>query len=114
MTKKIQTKIESTAQNWDNGTLGASEEHALPSSTGEHALDQAMAMQSISIRLEKTLIDELKMIADINGLGYQPLIRRVLHRFTNSEIKKLVRENAGLIKKQNKSKLFDDDDLECA
>ena len=95
--------------------MGASEEHAAPSTTSQHALNEATAMQSISIRLEKALIDELKMIADINGLGYQPLIRRALHRFANGEIKKLVRENASLIKKQTKKKIFDDDnDKQCA
>ena len=108
-------KIQSTDKNWDSGALGQSEEHAVPSSSTEHKLNEAMAMQSISISLDKSLIEDLKLIADINGLGYQPLIRRVLHRFTNSEMKKLVTENASLLKKHHKKDLVDDEtDRRCA
>ena len=108
-------KIQSTDKNWDNGTLGQSEEHAMPSSSTDQTLNEAMAMQSISIRLDKALIEELKVIADINGLGYQPLIRRVLHRFTNGEMKKLVTEHASLLKKHHKKNPIDDEnDRQCA
>ena len=108
-------KIQSTDKNWDNGALGQSEEHAMPSSSTEQKLNEAMAMQSISIRLDKSLIEDLKLIADINGLGYQPLIRRVLHRFTNGEMKKLVAEHASLLKKHNKNNLLiDESDSQCA
>lgn len=107
-------KIQSTDKNWDNGALGQSEEHAVPSGNTEHRLNEALAMQSISIRLDKSLIEELKLIADINGLGYQPLIRRVLHRFTNSEMKKLVTENAALLKKHRKNTMNDDSDQQSA
>lgn len=107
-------KIQSTDKNWNDGTLGQSEEHAAPSGTTDQKLNEALAMQSISIRLDKSLIEELKLIADINGLGYQPLIRRVLHRFTNSEMKKLVTENAALLKKHSKNKMDDENDKQCA
>lgn len=35
-------------------------------------------MQPIAIRLERQLIRELKFIARIRGIGYQPLMRQVL------------------------------------
>jgi hypothetical protein len=34
------------------------------------------------------------MIAEINGIGYQPLIRQVLKRFAYSEKKRILRERA--------------------
>ena len=93
-------KIAGTEANWEDGTLGTSLEHAEPSSTKLEDIDLALAMQSISIRLSGSLIDELKVIAEINGLGYQPLIRRVLTRFAEGETKQLLRDNVSLLKKQ--------------
>lgn len=93
-------KISNTEVNWEAGTLGTSLEHAEPSSTNLEDIDTALAMQSISIRLSGSLIDDLKLIAEINGLGYQPLIRRVLTRFVEGETKQLLRDNANLLKKQ--------------
>jgi hypothetical protein len=40
----------------------------------------------ISIRLQKDLIKELKFIAKFHGIGYQPLIRDVLGRFSRHEM----------------------------
>ncbi len=34
------------------------------------------------------------MIAEINGIGYQPLIRQVLKRFADAEKKRILRERA--------------------
>ncbi|MEO5574294.1 MAG: hypothetical protein ABIR48_07420 [Gammaproteobacteria bacterium] len=45
----------------------------------------------ISIRLEKSLIEEFKLIAKAHGLGYQPLMRQCLRRFADGEIKRLFR-----------------------
>lgn len=96
----MSNKIESTDDNWDDGTLGTSLEHAALSASSSIDIDEAMAMQSISIRLDKSLIDDLKLIADINNLGYQPLIRRYLTRIVDSEMKQLIRNNASLLKKK--------------
>ena len=97
---EMSKKISNTEANWEDGTLGTSLEHAEPSSTNLEDIDTALAMQSISIRLSGSLIDDLKLIAEINGLGYQPLIRRVLTRFVEGETKQLLRDNANLLKKQ--------------
>ena len=56
------------------------------------AVDEALGLQMISIRLQKSLIEDLKALAHVNGIGYQPLIRDVLHRFVDGEMKNIVRD----------------------
>ncbi len=79
---------------FESGELGLSEEHAVAASPEhERAIDESLAMQLISIRFPKSLIDDLKFIAKREGLGgYQPLIRRVITRFAESEFRRLARE----------------------
>ena len=78
---------------WENGDLGNSEEHAVVLGA-EHTreVDDALAMHMISIRLPKDLIEGLKFIANREGLGYQPLIRRVLQRFSEAEYRSIAAE----------------------
>jgi predicted DNA binding CopG/RHH family protein len=52
----------------------------------EAAIEDALELQMISIRLQKSLISNLKLIADFHKIGYQPLIRDLLNRFVRSEI----------------------------
>lgn len=83
------------AQAWDDGQLGQDEAHvaALPEDAEFDAkLDEALGLQAISIRLERSLIDDFKLIARVNGMGYQPLMRQVLTRFANSEKNRILRE----------------------
>jgi hypothetical protein len=56
------------------------------------SLDDALSLQMISIRLQKNLIDDLKLIANANRIGYQPLMRDVLSRFARSEIQNIMRD----------------------
>ncbi len=66
---------------WDNRDLGASEEHVRKASPArEKALDERLGMQTISIRLQKSLIDDLKELAEEDGIGYQPYVRQLLTR----------------------------------
>ncbi len=44
--------------------------------------------------LQKSLIEDLKHIATLNGIGYQPLIRQILTRFADAEKKRILREAA--------------------
>ena len=44
------------------------------------ALNDALGMQAISIRLPKEMIEAYKLIAAHHGVGYQPLMRDVLQR----------------------------------
>lgn len=49
-------------------------------------------LQLISIRLPKDLIDDLKLIAKDQGMGYQALTREVLKRFVAAEKRAMYRE----------------------
>lgn len=92
MSKK---KIENTPEAWEDGSLGRDEEYVRVSkNVDEAALNEAAGLQPISIRLQKSLIEDFKMIAEINGIGYQPLIRQVLKRFADAEKKRILRERA--------------------
>lgn len=55
-------------------------------------LGELLALQPISIRLSKGLIQDLKDIAQLHGLGYQPLIKQILTRFVESEKRMLANE----------------------
>lgn len=85
-------KIKSTPEAWESGELGEDEKHAEKAKVDENALDEALELQMISIRLQKSLIDDLKNFALLEGLGYQPLIRRVLQRFVDGEKKMIANQ----------------------
>lgn len=92
---KSMKKIEGTPEAWESGDLGREEEYVRVSKgVNEDALNAAAELQPISIRLQKSLIEDFKMIADIHGIGYQPLIRQVLKRFADSEKKRILREKS--------------------
>lgn len=74
---------------WDNRELGASESFVRKvSAAQEQSLDDKMGLQIISIRLQKSLIDDLKDLAGEDGLGYQPYIRQLLTQHVRNEKKK--------------------------
>ncbi|MET0072170.1 MAG: hypothetical protein ABW096_19200 [Candidatus Thiodiazotropha sp.] len=85
-------KIPGTVEAWESGELGRDEKYVEVYQPKDSAIDDALELQMISIRLQKGLIEDLKMIAQVNGLNYQPLIRQILQRFVDSEFKKLARE----------------------
>lgn len=88
-------KIVGSPEAWEDGSLGREEEFVRVSkNVDDAALNEAAGLQPISIRLQKTLIEDFKMIAEINGIGYQPLIRQVLKRFADSEKRRLLREKS--------------------
>lgn len=84
-------KIESTDQAWDEGSLGRSMEHARAAGAEhEEALESALELQAISIRLPKQMIDQFKLVAHFHGVGYQPLMRDVLARFLPGAIREIL------------------------
>jgi len=86
-------KIAGTPEAWDDGSLGQDEEFVRVSKkVDDAALSEAAGLRPISIRLQKSLIEDYKMIAELNGIGYQPLIRQVLKRFAEAEKKRILRE----------------------
>ena len=84
---------------WEDETLGADEAYVAPLDDADakldiQGLDEALGLQPISIRLEKSLIEDFKAIATLNGLGYQTLMRQALKRFADCEKKRLLNEAA--------------------
>ena len=87
-------KIPGTTEAWESGELGQDERYVEVDSQDDLLIDEALELKMISIRLQKGLIDDLKFVADINGMSYQPLIRQILQRFVNAEMKMLARSLA--------------------
>lgn len=66
---------------WENGELGASEKYVRKvSPESEEKVDKRLGLQTISIRLPKKLVDELKALATEDAMGYQPYVRQLLMR----------------------------------
>ncbi|PIT71949.1 hypothetical protein [Limnohabitans sp. B9-3] len=85
------SKIEIPAEAWDTRALGASADHvAVADVANEQALDKALELQSISIRLPKQLIEQYKLIAHFHGVGYQPLMRDTLTRFVPNALQEIM------------------------
>lgn len=77
----------------DYDSIGNTEEHVVAASAAqEKAIDDALGLQPISIRLQRDLLDNLKALALLNGLGYQPLIRQVLTRWVDCELKSMLND----------------------
>lgn len=88
---------------WESGELGRDDKHVRPASPeSEKALDDALELQMISIRLQKDLLSTLKVIARYRGIGYQPLIRDLLGRFARSELLQIHEEMRQQIEAQEK------------
>ena len=58
------------------------------------AINDALGLQMISIRLPKSVIEDFKVLAQIEGVGYQPLMRTALVRYAECESKRVMREYA--------------------
>lgn len=79
----------------DYDSVGESDAHAAVAPAELSAsIDDALGLQPISIRLQRDLVDNLKALAKLNGLGYQPLIRQVLTRWVDCELKHMLRQRA--------------------
>ena len=88
------SKIPASDEAWDTGELGRDEAHAKPAADNiEAEIDDALELQMISVRLQRSLIDDLKGIAALNGIGYQPLMRQILKRFVDGEKKKILMDH---------------------
>ncbi|TAM89699.1 MAG: hypothetical protein EPN41_03115 [Candidimonas sp.] len=85
------TKIPGTIDAWESGTLGKSREHAkLVDAETRQAIEETLAMQMISIRLPKSVIEDFKALASLEGIGYQPLMREALTRFAHGESRRIM------------------------
>ena len=92
MTKQ---RIPSTDEAWEVGTLGRDEKFAKADDKShelEGLIDDSLKLKLISIRMKESLISDLKLIAKKEGLGYQPLMKQILERFVDAELKRYARE----------------------
>lgn len=56
---------------WEDGSLGRDADHvAVADDSFARQVDEAVGLQPISIRLPKSLIEQLKLIARCHGIGY--------------------------------------------
>lgn len=82
VSKKDVEKFDKDNELWDSKQLGASSEHAVPATEeDEKALDDAMGLQLLSFRIQKSIIEQLKQLSKLEGIGYQPLMRKVLTEY---------------------------------
>lgn len=97
--------IPGSEEAWEDGLLGNDDKFASPLPDEEAASDiaqinESLGLQPISIRLEKSLIEDFKTIATINGLGYQTLMRQALKRFATCEMKRILGQVAAEVVKR--------------
>ena len=98
------TKKPSTIEAWERGDLGESLDSArIVSPEREAEIQEAAGLKMISIRLPESVIDDFKAIAQIEGVGYQPLMRIALMRFAECETKRVVREYAEKLVSERKA-----------
>ncbi len=96
-------KIPGSTGNWESGKLGLNKATAKVVSREEAtAVDQSagLNMHPISIRLPVELISQMKEIAEHHGIGYQPLIRDVIHRWAVSELSAIYEVRASKARKR--------------
>jgi hypothetical protein len=77
---------------FDYDSVGTDEQYVAVAPEQDKAIDDALGLQPISIRLQKSLLDNLKALAQLNGIGYQPLVRQILTRWVDCELKDMLRE----------------------
>jgi len=87
-------KIKGTIEAWEDGVLGRDEEFVSAVDIDQSLLDESVGLKSISVRMPVSLIEDLKYIGQIHGLGYQPLMKQVLNRFVEAEKKRVLKQIA--------------------
>ena len=84
-------RVANTPEAWEDGALGREAKYvARAAALEEQALDEALGLQPVSIRLPRQLIDQFKLIAHFHGVGYQPLMRDVLARFVPGALQEIL------------------------
>ena len=83
--------IPSTDEAWEERALGADENYVKAVDEAvENEIDEAAGTHLVSIRMQKAMIEDLKVIGALNGgLGYQTLMKQILQRFIDGEKKQL-------------------------
>ncbi|QTN21507.1 hypothetical protein HZ992_15080 [Rhizobacter sp. AJA081-3] len=82
---ELLSQIEASADEWGpSGKLGNDAEH-IRVGKEDDKLEERLGLHPISIRFPKELVSDLKAIAHLQGMSYQPLIREVCKRFVEAE-----------------------------
>lgn len=92
MTTDKDKEIYGNVDLWESDKLGSSKETARKSAFSASDLQKSIQLQAISLRMQKGVLEDLKYIAKHHGIGYQPLMKQILKRFVDSEMKHLLRE----------------------
>ena len=75
---------------WETRQLGASPEHAVrDTDEDDKELDDAMGLHLLHFRIQKSLFEQLKQLAQLEGLDYKPVIRRILDSYVRENEHKL-------------------------
>jgi predicted DNA binding CopG/RHH family protein len=87
----VKESIPASDEAWDDETLGADPASMkVADKATVDALDAAAGTQLISIRMHKSMVDAFKVIAAANkGIGYQTLMKQILQRFIDGEMKRV-------------------------
>lgn len=76
---------------WESRDLGADEDFVgVAPAELSASVERSLGMQLVSIRLQKSLINDLKIIADHHEINYQPMIRDLLNRFAQREMRTIL------------------------
>ena len=89
---KIHYDISTNAELWETGELGNSQEYVKISEFTAADLQKSIELKPISLRLNKDLLEDLRSLAKMNGIGYQPLMKQILKRFVDAEKRRLANE----------------------
>lgn len=85
-------KLKGTPSAWESGALGTNTETVrIAGEEHEDALDAALGLKAISIRMPISLIEAYKLIANHHGVGYQPLMRDILSRWAKEGMREVMR-----------------------
>ena len=91
VSKKDIERFDKDNELWESRQLGASEEHAVAATPEmEKALDDATGLQLLSFRIQQSVVGQLKELAKVEGIGYQPLMRRILTNWVRENEHKLI------------------------
>ncbi len=83
--------IVGTVEAWETGALGEDAAHVRKvSAHTKSEVDDALGLQAISIRLPKATIDTYKLLAQLHGVGYQPLMRDAISRWADGELRQML------------------------
>lgn len=83
--QELLSQIEASADDWGPAGKFGNDESSVAFGKESIKLDERLGLEPISIRFPKDLVGDLKAIAQLNGMRYQPLIREICKRFVESE-----------------------------